>query len=92
MVGSYLSTKFGINLLDGFWKKKRVLRSRRQTPKSLKVKCDAIYGFLLIYMSNCMSISHRLAVIANKNIFSNLLSLGPNYEKLKVHWITLKWH
>ncbi len=37
--------------------------------RSLKVKCNGviglyIYGFPLIYMSNRMSISHRLAVIA----------------------------
>ncbi len=28
--------------------------------------------------SNCMSISHHLAVIATQNVYSNLLSLGPN--------------
>ncbi len=31
-----------------------------------------------------MSISHRLAVIATQNVFSYLLSLGPNYGKSKV--------
>ncbi len=33
--------------------------------------------------SNCMSISHRLAVTATQNVFSHLLSLGSNYERLK---------
>ena len=37
--------------------------------RSLKVECDgvigfSIYGFPFIYISNHMSISHRLAVIA----------------------------
>ncbi len=45
--------------------------------RSLKVKCDgvighSIYGFLLIYISNCMSISHRLAVTALE-MFSPLI-------------------
>ena len=43
--------------------------------RSLKVKCDgviglSIYGFLLIYINNHRSISHRLAVIATQNVFS----------------------
>ena len=42
---------------------------------SLKVKCDGViglfmYGFLLIYISNRISISHRLTVIATRNVFS----------------------
>ena len=40
--------------------------------------------------SNRMSVSHRLAAIATQNVFSYLLSLGPNNEKLKVHRMTLK--
>ena len=40
--------------------------------------------------SNHMSISHHLALIGTQNIFSYLLSLGPNYEKSNVqsqgHW------
>ena len=42
--------------------------------------------------SKRMSISHRLVVIATQNVFSYLLSLGPNYEKSKVHRMTPKWH
>ena len=41
--------------------------------------------------SNCMSISHRLALIATQNVFSYLLSLGTNYEKSNVHWMISKW-
>ena len=53
----------------------------------------SIYGFLLIYMSKCMSIAHRLAVIATQNVFFYLLSLGPNYEKYRMisHPMTSKW-
>ncbi len=62
---------------------------------SVKVKCDgvielSIYAFVLIYMSNRMSISHRLAVIATQNVYCYLLSVGPNYEKSKVHQMTSK--
>ncbi len=62
--------------------------------RSFKVNCDgviglSIYVFLLIYMSS-RSISHRLAVIATRNVFCHLLSLGPNYEKSKVHRMTSK--
>ncbi len=61
--------------------------------KSLKVECDgviglSIYGIVLIYISNRMSTSHRLAVIATQNVFSYLLSLGPNHEKSKVQRMT----
>ncbi len=35
-----------------------------------------------------MSSSHRLAVIGTQNVFSYLLSLGLNYEKLKMHRMT----
>ncbi len=29
-----------------------------------------------------MSNSHRLSLIVTQNVFSHLLSLGPNYEKI----------
>ncbi len=35
------------------------------------------------YSNNRMSISHRLSVIGTQNVFSYLLSLGPNCEKRK---------
>ncbi len=42
--------------------------------------------------SNHMSNSHHLALIATQNVFSYLLSSGPNYKKKsKVHRITSKW-
>ncbi len=46
--------------------------------RPLKVKYDgviglSIYGFLLIYISNRMSTSHRLAVIATQNCFLPVL-------------------
>ncbi len=54
-------------------------------PRSLKVKSNGavglpIYDFLLVSNSNYMSNSHRLGVIATRKIFSNLLSLGPNFD------------
>ncbi len=58
--------------------------------RSLEVKCDGVigllihvYGFLLIYISNCMCNSHQLAVKATLNVFSYLLSLVPNFEKIE---------
>ena len=57
--------------------------------RSLKVKCDGVIRLYIWFpidvYSNRMSVSHRLAVIATRNVFSYLLSLGPNYEKSKVH-------
>ena len=58
--------------------------------KSLTIKGNgviglSIYAFLLIYISNRMSISHRLTVIATRNVFFYLLSWGPNFEKSNVH-------
>ena len=47
--------------------------------------------FSMIYIySNHMSLS-LLALMATQNVFSYLLSLGPNYEKSRVHWLTPKW-
>ena len=59
---------------------------------SRKVECDgaiglSTYGFLFIY-TNCMSNSHRLAVLVTQDVFSYLLSLDPNYAKSKVHQMT----
>ena len=66
--------------------------------RSLKVKCDgviglSIYGFLLIYIVTACLFSNRVAAIATqkRNVFSYLLSLGPYYEKSKVHRMTSKW-
>ncbi len=62
--------------------------------RSLKVKYDSvigisIYALLLIYIViACLSL---IAVITTRNAFSSLLSLGPNYEKSKVHRMTSKW-
>ena len=52
--------------------------------RSPKVKSNGavgfpIYDFLLVSNSNQMSISHRLGVIAPRQFFSYLLSLGPNF-------------
>ena len=57
--------------------------------RSLNVKYDDViglarHGFLL----TVVTCSHRLALIATQNLFSYLLSLGPNYEKSQVHRMT----
>ena len=59
--------------------------------RSLKVKCDgvirlSIYAFLLIFMSNRISIPHRLAVIATQDIFSYILSLDPKLRKIEKYY------
>ncbi len=41
--------------------------------------------------SKHMSIFHHLALIATWNVFSYLLSSGPNYEKSNVHRMTSPW-
>ncbi len=57
---------------------------------SLKIKCDgvglSIQSWLPVDVyGNCMSVSRRLTVIATRNVFSYLLSLGQSCEKSKVH-------
>ncbi len=62
---------------------------------NVMVSFDSIYGFLLIYISNCMPISHRLAVIGTQNVFSYL---GPNSKNRKCtewpqdEWIQGQWY
>ncbi len=61
---------------------------------NVMVSLDSPYMVSNWYITNncVMSISHCLAVIATQNVSptSYLLSLGPNYEKLKAHRMTSK--
>ncbi len=57
----------------------------------LKVECNgvigfSIYGFLFMYIvTSFVSLTFFVAFIAPQNVFSDLLALGLNYEKMKVH-------
>ena len=60
--------------------------------RSFKVKCDDVIGLSIYGFLFSMSVSHRLAALPTQDVFSYLLSLGPNYVKLKVHRTTSYWH
>ncbi len=47
-----------------------------------------VFPFMYI-VTACLSIT-ILVVIATQKVFSYLISLGPNYEKAKVHQMTSK--
>ena len=58
--------------------------------RSFKVKSTGavglpIYDFVSVSNSNYVSNLHRLEVIANRKIFSYLLSFGPNFDPPHIH-------
>ncbi len=58
---------------------------------NVMMSLDSSYMVSYWYISNYMSNSHRLALIAAQKVFSYLLPLGLNDQKSQVHRMTLKW-